>query len=188
MSKPLDYNKWNNIEVSDDEDDTHPNIDTPSLFKWRHEARMQRMQELEAKKKAAIEDKKKKELELEALKQKMASSALSENEMTIIKKGLAELEKETKEAAEKAAEVLDEEKKMPLNVDTLSTEGFSKSIINKGVPRSNENLYEEIGRAHSELQSHHDLVCRLLLEKKKKNIRPTPLTSTNTNTHTYTTS
>ena len=143
MSKPLDYNKWNNIEVSDDEDDTHPNIDTPSLFKWRHEARVQRMQELEAKKKAAIEDKKKKELELEALKQKMASSALSENEMTIIKKGLAELEKETKEAAEKAAEVLDEEKKMPLNVDTLSTEGFSKSIINKGVPRTNENLSEE---------------------------------------------
>ena len=28
---------------------------------------------------------------------------------------------------------------------------------------------EEIGRAPSELQSHHDLVCRLLLEKKKKN-------------------
>ena len=26
----------------------------------------------------------------------------------------------------------------------------------------------EIGRAHVELQSHHDLVCRLLLEKKKK--------------------
>ena len=25
----------------------------------------------------------------------------------------------------------------------------------------------EIGRAQSELQSHHDLVCRLLLEKKK---------------------
>ena len=27
--------------------------------------------------------------------------------------------------------------------------------------------WKEIGRAHSELQSHHDLVCRLLLEKKK---------------------
>src|SRR5574343_1602599 len=27
---------------------------------------------------------------------------------------------------------------------------------------------KEIGRAHAELQSHHDLVCRLLLEKKKK--------------------
>ena len=30
------------------------------------------------------------------------------------------------------------------------------------------NDIEEIGRATSELQSHHDLVCRLLLEKKKK--------------------
>ena len=25
---PLDYSKWDNIEVSDDEDDTHPNVDT----------------------------------------------------------------------------------------------------------------------------------------------------------------
>src|SRR6266536_2027859 len=30
----------------------------------------------------------------------------------------------------------------------------------------------EIGRAHSELQSRVDLVCRLLLEKKKKPLRP----------------
>ena len=29
-------------------------------------------------------------------------------------------------------------------------------------------IWQEIGRAHVELQSHHDLVCRLLLEKKKK--------------------
>ena len=28
----------------------------------------------------------------------------------------------------------------------------------------------KIGRATSELQSHHDLVCRLLLEKKKKKL------------------
>lgn len=30
---PIDYSKWKDIEVSDDEDDTHPNIDTPSLFR-----------------------------------------------------------------------------------------------------------------------------------------------------------
>src|SRR5438034_6422864 len=30
------------------------------------------------------------------------------------------------------------------------------------------NLGVQIGRAHAELQSHSDLVCRLLLEKKKK--------------------
>src|SRR5437773_8188195 len=33
-------------------------------------------------------------------------------------------------------------------------------------------LFEERSEEHtSELQSHHDLVCRLLLEKKKKNMR-----------------
>jgi len=36
--------------VSDDEDETHPNIDTRSLFKWRHEARVQRMEEMTSKK------------------------------------------------------------------------------------------------------------------------------------------
>jgi len=33
----IDYSVWDHIEVSDDEDDTHPNIDTPSLFRWRHQ-------------------------------------------------------------------------------------------------------------------------------------------------------
>src|SRR5947207_9814839 len=32
----------------------------------------------------------------------------------------------------------------------------------------------EIGRAHSELQSHSDLVCRLLLEKKKQETNQIP--------------
>ena len=41
----VDYSKWSHIEVSDDEDDTHPNIDTPSLFRWRHRARVERMEE-----------------------------------------------------------------------------------------------------------------------------------------------
>ena len=40
------------IQVSDDEDETHPNIDTKSLFKWRHEARVQRMDDMASKKKA----------------------------------------------------------------------------------------------------------------------------------------
>ncbi|KAG7460306.1 hypothetical protein MATL_G00220160 [Megalops atlanticus] len=42
-----DYSVWDHIEVSDDEDDTHPNIDTPSLFRWRHQARVERMEQFE---------------------------------------------------------------------------------------------------------------------------------------------
>ena len=46
---PLDYSKWDKIEVSDDEDDTHPNVDTPSLFRWRHQARVERESSLRDK-------------------------------------------------------------------------------------------------------------------------------------------
>lgn len=47
---PIDYHRWDKIEVSDDEDDTHPNVDTPSLFRWRHQARLERMAEKKQKK------------------------------------------------------------------------------------------------------------------------------------------
>lgn len=54
---PLDYSKWKTIEVSDDEDDTHPNIDTPSLFRWRHQARLERMAERKQEKEKLMEGK-----------------------------------------------------------------------------------------------------------------------------------
>src|SRR5438094_6674798 len=47
------------------------------------------------------------------------------------------------------------------------------AFFDEPVPRKLLNNYmddTEIGRAHSELQSPYDLVCRLLLEKKKKKI------------------
>uniref|UniRef100_A0A667HRK3 Hsp90 co-chaperone Cdc37 n=1 Tax=Lynx canadensis TaxID=61383 RepID=A0A667HRK3_LYNCA len=33
----VDYSVWDHIEVSDDEDEMHPKIDTASLFCWRHQ-------------------------------------------------------------------------------------------------------------------------------------------------------
>jgi cell division cycle protein 37 len=56
---PIDYSKWfsKDIEISDDEDDTHPNVDTPSLFRWRHQARLEKQAEAE-KEKTEFEKKK----------------------------------------------------------------------------------------------------------------------------------
>src|SRR5277367_7166086 len=45
--------------------------------------------------------------------------------------------------------------------------------LRAALPRSEEHT--------SELQSHHDLVCRLLLEKKKKNLESTFSTTGSTN-------
>jgi len=57
----VDYRKWENIEVSDDEDDTHPK-------KRRLEARVQRIEEMEQKKMILAEEKKKVEVELREVK------------------------------------------------------------------------------------------------------------------------
>ena len=43
--------------------------------------------------------------------------------------------------------------------------GFTSPNLN--IVHASQSI-KQIGRAHVELQSHHDLVCRLLLEKKNK--------------------
>lgn len=113
-------------QVSDDEDDTHPNIDTPSLFKWRHEARVQRMKELEEEKKRVEEKKRKIEAEKKWVSEKMKQDAEDE-----VKKELEKLEMEEKNLAAEESEVSKKEKLMPWNVDTLSKDSWSKTIINK---------------------------------------------------------
>lgn len=65
---PIDYSKWKAIEVSDDEDDTHPNIDTPSLFRWRHQARLERMAEAKQAKEAVEAGKKETVTKVQVLK------------------------------------------------------------------------------------------------------------------------
>ena len=54
-------------------------------------------------------------------------------------------------------------------VEELVKDDYSKIIlVTTMITRGGSHSEKEIGRAHAELQSHHDLVCRLLLEKKKK--------------------
>ena len=74
---------------------------------------------------------------------RMASAALTESDKAVIKKGLSDLQKEAQEASMKEKAVMEEEKKMPWNVNTLSNDGFSKSIINKPAARTNDNLTDE---------------------------------------------
>ena len=53
MSKPFDYSKWDKIELSDDEDDCHPNIDKESWFRMKHRSRVER-EETEEKDKVKL--------------------------------------------------------------------------------------------------------------------------------------
>ena len=107
----INYSKWDHIEISDDEDDTHPNIHTPSLFKWRHEARVKRMDELQSEKERISEGKKETEIQLNRAKAAGSTNA-------------AELEKQLKDWKLKEKEIEEKEKSQPLNVDTIGTEAW----------------------------------------------------------------
>lgn len=147
----IDYSVWDHIEVSDDEDDTHPNIDTPSLFRWRHQARVERMEEFqkkgeelnkglsECRRKLADTQKKIKELTI-------STSEDAKAELSKVQAEEKKLKKEERDWERKVGDYQREEKKMPWNVDTLSKEGFSKSIVN--VKPETEETEEEKEQKH----------------------------------------
>ena len=56
MSKPFDYSKWDKIELSDDEEDVHPNIDRESWFRMKHRSRVEREDHEDKDKKRITEE------------------------------------------------------------------------------------------------------------------------------------
>lgn len=133
----IDYSVWDHIEVSDDEDDTHPNIDTPSLFRWRHQARVERMETFMKKgaelEKSLAEAKRKfteTQRKIQALEAASEQSEQGKKELERLKNLEKQLRKDERNWEKKVDEHRREEKKQPWNVDTLSKEGFSKSVLN----------------------------------------------------------
>lgn len=138
----VDYSKWKDIEISDDEDETHPNIDTPSLFRWRHQARIDRMEE---RRRETEEHKQKKNENLRRLNEtRKKIPEASGPDLESLKKTLAELEKEEQMLKDKEEDLKKKEKQTPWNVDTISEPGFTKTVINTKPARpKEENLTEE---------------------------------------------
>ncbi|ROJ94331.1 Hsp90 co-chaperone Cdc37 [Anabarilius grahami] len=143
--------RWRH-QVSDDEDDTHPNIDTPSLFRWRHQARVERMEvfmqkgeELEK----TLTESKRKLAEAQRRVQELLTASTDEAKAELTKAQAEEkqLRKEERSCEKKMEEHRREEKKMPWNVDTLSKEGFSKSVVNVK-PDKTEETEEEKEEKH----------------------------------------
>ncbi|XP_030385187.1 hsp90 co-chaperone Cdc37 [Scaptodrosophila lebanonensis] len=137
----VDYSKWKNIEISDDEDDTHPNIDTPSLFRWRHQARVERMAEMDKEKEDFKKKRQSQKARLLDVKERISKK---EGDEAALKKELEKVENEGKELDRLENEMLKKEKKTPWNVDTISKPGFEKTVINKKPARKpDENISEE---------------------------------------------
>lgn len=146
----VDYSVWDHIEVSDDEDETHPNIDTASLFRWRHQARVERMEQFqkekeevdrgcrECKRKVAECQRQLKELEVAE-----GEGQGGRAELERLQAEAQKLRKEERGWEQKLEEMRRRERSQPWNVDTLSKDGFSKSMVNTK-PEQAEEESEEV--------------------------------------------
>lgn len=141
----VDYSKWKDIEISDDEDETHPNIDTPSLFRWRHQARIERMEEQKIENEKFQQEKETTLRNLEATKKKISEGEKEgASNLDELKKALADLEKEAANIKKKEDDLKKKEKITPWNVDTISKPGFTKTVVNTKPPlQKNEKSDEE---------------------------------------------
>ncbi|KAG8233139.1 hypothetical protein J437_LFUL010369 [Ladona fulva] len=147
----------------DDEDETHPNIDTPSLFRWRHQARVERMEE-QRKEREKYE---KIKLENER-KRRETSKKLEESEKSgvgdteALRKALKDLEAEGDALRKKEEELRRQERITPWNVDTISHSGFSKTVINRAPSRKKTDEETEEDRVNK---------MQEFIKKNKKELR-----------------
>ncbi|EDV96740.1 GH16432 [Drosophila grimshawi] len=155
----VDYSKWKNIEISDDEDDTHPNIDKASLFRWRHQARVERMAEYDKEKEDLKRKRQSYQARLMDVKERISKK---DGDEAALKIELTKIENDGKELDRLENDIKKKEKKTPWNVDTISKPGFEKTVINKKVPRQpEENLTEEErGQLMKEFVKANETLCK----------------------------
>eukprot|EP00538_Stauroneis_constricta_P004850 CAMPEP_0119570392 /NCGR_PEP_ID=MMETSP1352-20130426/43593_1 /TAXON_ID=265584 /ORGANISM="Stauroneis constricta, Strain CCMP1120" /LENGTH=475 /DNA_ID=CAMNT_0007620061 /DNA_START=394 /DNA_END=1819 /DNA_ORIENTATION=- len=147
MSKPFDYSKWDKIELSDDEEDVHPNIDKESWFRMKHRSRVEREEHEEKDRRRINEEMSKANQRIKMLrrdlqkieKRKAADDDDSEDEEDLddteaIKIEIQELEHANKQRQAKLDEY-DKNKKW--NVDNMFEVKEERTVINPSAGKSN---------------------------------------------------
>lgn len=113
------------------------------MFRWRHQARVERQQELE---RACKENERQRELnvkQMQEIREKLEICS-DDTDLVDLQVELKELEIKLKEFDAKSEEIRLQEKKSPWNVDTISKPGFAKTVINKKpAQKSDDELTEE---------------------------------------------
>lgn len=130
----FNYSKWDNIELSDDEDDCHPNIDKQSWFRMKHRSRVEREAREETEKEGLDKANKQDQARIEELVTKMAEedddddrdaleAEMHDLEQAISKREgrLAEMEKNKKWNVDNMCHVVEERTMIGSKKDTLTT-------------------------------------------------------------------
>jgi len=151
MSKPFDYSKWDNIELSDDEEDCHPNIDKESWFRMKHRSRVEREDNEEKDKAVIVEAMGKANQRIKVLEhdlaklaqQKAEDSDSDDDEDLDDREGLqTELAQLKKENAERQAKLDEYEKNKKWNVDNMFEVKEERTVVN---PNAGKETYTSTG-------------------------------------------
>lgn len=163
MSKVLDYSKWDKIELSDDEDDVHPNIDKESWFRMRHRSRVEREENEDKDKAKLLADMEKSkqrirviEHEISKLNVQKAQAAVDgsdsdEDDDLDDREGLeTELKQLQQSNADRQAKMDEYERNRKWNVDNMSTLKEERTVVN---PNAGKESYTESGFAVENLET-----------------------------------
>ncbi|XP_028260914.1 hsp90 co-chaperone Cdc37-like [Parambassis ranga] len=154
MSSGVDYSSWDHIYVSDDEDVTSPFVDTASLFRMRHRTRLARTTEFEqrgedlennfAECKRLLDEALQRLKDLENGQMEEEEDEKREAELKKVQAEVKKLKKDEESFKKMIEKYRKEQKKQPWNVDTISTEGFSKSVLNIKPVTEEETAEEKV--------------------------------------------
>jgi len=146
MSKGFNYSKWDNIELSDDEEDLHPNIDKESWFRMKHRSRVEREANDETEKKKLLADTSKANQRVKALEHELNKLVVIEDDDDDDdddddlddREGLeAELEELKKANLARSEKLEAMEKNKKWNADNMCQVTEERTIINSKAAETN---------------------------------------------------
>lgn len=154
MSKPFDYSKWDKIELSDDEEDVHPNIDRESWFRMKHRSRVEREEHEDKDKKRIKEEIQKASQRIKMLerdlqkinKQKEDDSDSDDDDLDDTEAIKIEIEELQTQNRQRQSKLDDYEKNKKWNVDNMFEVKEERTVINQSAGKTN---YTKSGYAQS---------------------------------------
>jgi len=147
MSKGFNYSKWDNIELSDDEDDVHPNIDRESWFRMKHRSRVEREEREEIEKKKISVETKGDKLRIEEITRTLESIKNgddSDDELEDVDGLEAEVEALQKNEKSRKERLDEMERNRKWNVDNMCKMVEDRTIVN---PKAGESAFSSSGYA-----------------------------------------
>lgn len=140
--KPFDYSKWDNIEISDDEEDCHPNIDKASWFRMKHRSRVEREDQEEEEKRHLhdanrADEARAKEIDTLLAEMKSGGEASEYEDEEALKAELSEIKQRVRERNERMDYM---ERNRKWNVDNICHTASEKTIVS-GVGSDGSELH-----------------------------------------------